>query len=163
MDIIHTVSIDIQYDHAPNIKIKYDCAIDYKIINEDEYNNLLSYKNKIEELEDTKSWDKAKKLSNEYELIHLPNKKVKSESISLYEPLSRSYFKMWEILHEFPLNNIDKTIPINITSIAEGPGGFIEALINYRLKYYNIKDNIYGITLKSTNKDIPGWKKAHHF
>ena len=38
----------------------------------------------------------AKKLSNLYELIYLPNKKYKYDSVSNYEPLS--YFKLFEIL-----------------------------------------------------------------
>ena len=38
-------------------------------------------------------------------------------------------------------------------------------MVNYRKKFkYNcLKDNIYGITLKSIDKDIPGWTKASHF
>ena len=31
---------------------------------------------------------------------------------------------------------------------------------NYRNAYFKIKDDIFGITLKSENKDIPGWKKV---
>ena len=50
-----------------------------------------------------------------------------------------------------------------ILNIAEGPGGFIEALANYRKKYHNIVDTINAITLKSTNKEIPGWDKAYQF
>ena len=46
-------------------------------------------------------WDKSKKLSNEYELIHLPNKKMRGQSIAKYEPLSRSYFKLWEMIVDF--------------------------------------------------------------
>ena len=64
------------------------------IINGETLVNLLMYKNKIDELEDTKLWDRAKKFSNDYELIHLPNKRNKKDSIALYEPLSRSYFKI---------------------------------------------------------------------
>ena len=105
-------------------------------------------------------WDEAKKISNLYELIYLPNKKFKSDSISRYEPLSRSYFKLWEIINDFDLLNIEKNL--KFASIAEGPGGFIEAIINYRKKY-NVKDTLNAITLKSINKDIPGWNKATNF
>jgi hypothetical protein len=38
---------------------------------------------------------------------------------------------------------------LNIASVAEGPGGFIHALIDFRLKNApDIKDKYYAITLK---------------
>ena len=114
-------------------------------------------KNKIDSVGCHKIWDKAKKLSNDYELIHLPNKKVKCESIAEYEPLSRSFFKLWEIITDFKLLPDNLNEKICVAGIAEGPGGFLEAINNYRLKYFSIRDNIYGITLRSTDNDIPGW------
>ena len=42
--------------------------------------------------------------------------------------------------------------------IAEGPGGFLEALVNYRK---NSNDMIYGMTLKSTDNTIPDWTIPH--
>ena len=131
-----------------------------KILNKKDYNNLQELKNKI----DSKDWDKNKKFSNDYELIHIPNKRKKSDSIALYEPLSRSYFKMVEIIFDFKL--FDKCLNPSFKSghIAEGPGGFMEAT-------YNLSHNIdrfnsykhYGITLFSNNKDVPGWTKATNF
>ena len=53
--------------------------------------------------------------------------------------------------------------PLVVAGIAEGPGGFIEAISNYRKKYFSIIDHIYGISLSSTDKDIPGWKKASDY
>ena len=93
--------------------------------------------------------------------LYLPNKKYKYDSISNYEPLSRAYFKLFEILVDF--NLIDHNYKINIASLAEGPGGFIEASINYRKRITKKKDNIYAITLYSDNKDIPGWNKSKNF
>ena len=127
------------------------------IINGETLVKLLIYKNKIDELEDTKLWDRAKKFSNDYELIHLPNKRNKKDSIALYEPLSRSYFKMLEMIIEYQL--INETEKINVCCLAEGPGGFMECINNYR----ETKDRIVGITLKSTNREIPGWKKSKNF
>ena len=139
----------------------------YKLITSDEdckpiYNEyickiLTNAKNKID---NNTTWDNCKKLSNEYELIHIPSKK-NNNSIASYIPLSRSYFKMWEILNDFKL--ISKNKNISIACIAEGPGGFIESIINYRKKYSSLKDDINAITLKSVNNDIPGWKKAKEF
>ena len=127
------------------------------IISAETYTNLIFFKNKIDTLDNNKVWDRAKKLSNDYELIHLPNKRNKKDSIAAYEPLSRSYFKMWEMIHEF--NLLSGSYPVKILCLAEGPGGFIEAINNYR----SIKDTIYGITLKSVNKEIPGWRKSRNF
>jgi len=173
MDNIQQITINYEYTDYPQIRLSY--YISYK--NNDnslgfndkesnnEFNNLLNYKNKIEDLPDSKLWDKAKKLSNEYELIHIPNKKMKHDSISHYEPLSRSYFKMWELLKLFNFlkNKEVWNKKLEIACIAEGPGGFIEAFVNFRKKYFNRIDNIHGITLRSTNKNIPGWNKSKLF
>jgi len=151
---------------VPNISLKHSNIEQLDVLNEEEYNKLISYKNKIDLINNTKLWDKSKKISNDYELIYLPNKNMKSDSISKYEPLSRSYFKLWEILHDYKL--LDQKKHIRVGALAEGPGGFIEACVNYRKKYlgncnllYN--DRIYAITLKSINKDIPGWNKAKNY
>ncbi len=145
----------------PVINIVYKNEEHENNINLEEYDTLKRYKNKIDELNNHKMWDKAKKLSNDYELIHLPNKKLRGQSIALYEPLSRSYFKLWEMIFDFKL--IKQTETMTMCGLAEGPGGFIEAFVNYRKKYFNKCDNIFGITLKSCNKDIPGWKKSKNF
>ena len=99
-----------------------------------------------------------KKIGNPYELIYTTyNKKRKNDSISLYIPISRSYFKLWEIYYNFDLfkyfNMDDNFI---FSHLAEGPGGFMEASYNYRK---NKNDVFYGITLKPTNDYIPDWNK----
>ena len=152
--------ININYP-KPNISLKFDKNEVNDINNVYEYNQLIYYKNNIDSLEDTKLWDSAKKLSNLYELIYLPNKKFKYDSVSKYEPLSRAYFKLFEILVDFDLINNPKIL--NIASLAEGPGGFIEATVNYRKRITKNKDTINAITLYSTNKDIPGWNKSKNF
>ena len=151
-----------------------DIVISYKrpkIINRKEYSQLQELKNKI----DSKDWDKNKKFSNDYELIHIPNKRKKSDSIALYEPLSRSYFKMIEIIFDFKLldknsnkessdSNKDSNKDFKSAHIAEGPGGFMEATYNLSHNINIYKDyKHYGITLYSNNKDIPGWNKASTF
>ena len=123
-------------------------------------NKLLICKNKIDKKEIKEKWDNAKKFSNSYELIYLPNKKTRTNSIAHYHPLSRSYFKLWELIHDFDL--IQENKKLNILCLAEGPGGFIEVITTFRKKR-NFIDNIFGISLKSKNKDIPGWKKLFLF
>ena len=145
----------------PEIFLQFDRVENNKFVNKKEYDRIIEYKNNIDNLEDNKLWDTAKKLCNNYELIYLPNKKFKYDSISKYEPLSRAYFKLFEILVDFKL--IDNTKILRIGSLAEGPGGFIEATINYRKRIVKTKDDITAITLYSTNKDIPGWNKSKNF
>lgn len=150
----------------PVFNLKYGKQLQWEKLykNNTIYEKITNCKNKIDELNPSSCWDRGKKINNEYELIHLPNKRVRADSISLYEPLSRSYFKMWELLHEFPIQKLHENEKINVLGIAEGPGGFLEAIHNFRKKYNpNILDNIIGVTLRSDNNDIPGWKKAKRF
>lgn len=126
-----------------------------------ERKTLSKVKNKIDTKNYSKDWDKSKKISNMYELIHISNNKMKSESISRYDPLSRSFFKMWEILNYF--NLLTTRTPIVTGHLAEGPGGFVEACLYYRqrlIKIYPLLDKYYGITLNPFSKEIPGWSKA---
>jgi 23S rRNA U2552 (ribose-2'-O)-methylase RlmE/FtsJ len=140
-----------------------------------------------------KEWDTFKKYTNPYEYIHsiIPNKK---RCISKHKPLSRSFFKMIEIVHTFKLDqrttetictnsNIvhhsgipyfkslpnmrfemykSRNTPIQTFHLAEGPGGFIEAISTLR---NNSNDVYIGMTIqdKQDNYDIPAWKKSQHF
>ena len=99
-------------------------------------------------------WDTFKKYTNTYEYIHtsVSNKKL---PICKYKPLSRSFFKMIEIIHVFDL--LTEKNPINSMHLAEGPGGFIEAFCNTRDNY---EDNYYGITLISNDINVPSWKSS---
>jgi 23S rRNA U2552 (ribose-2'-O)-methylase RlmE/FtsJ len=124
-------------------------------------NSLASYlydmKEKIENKE--RDWDIFKKYTNPYEYIHtqIPFKK---KFIAKYKPLSRSYFKMIEMVKLFDLNFESK--PIRTFHLAEGPGGFIEAICGLR----NCKHDVYvGMTILDDKSDpnIPAWKKSEYF
>jgi len=148
-----------------------------------------------------KEWDFYKKYTNPYEYIHsiVPQKK---KSVSKYKPISRSYFKMLEMIAEFNLDtpvldmkpkyNIFGTnmpflffdesqrqeilltlqssasaLPFNNDSmrtfhLAEGPGGFIEAICNKR---NNPADEYYGMTIIVDEMDdnVPAWHKTGYF
>jgi 23S rRNA U2552 (ribose-2'-O)-methylase RlmE/FtsJ len=84
----------------------------------------------------------------------------KKKSIAKHKPLSRSYFKMIEIMNTFNINFTSK--PIQSFHLAEGPGGFIEALLHKR---NNKIDKYIGMTLIDNNSDpnIPAWKKSSEF
>nr|QFG75198.1 MAG: FtsJ-like methyltransferase [Megaviridae environmental sample] len=117
---------------------------------------LSNVKKLIEECHE--EWDNKKKITNPYEYIHtlIVHKRI---SVSLYKPLSRSFFKLIELSNtHYLLSDYTKT-NINTFSLAEGPGGFIEALMWLR---NNKEDNYYGITLLSNDKNIPGWRKSNN-
>ena len=114
---------------------------------------LLRIKSEIDTKQD--DWDKYKKYINPYEYIHTLYPGIKS-SICKLKPISRSFYKLIEIYNSLQLNMIlDNSI--NIFFIAEGPGGFIEA-VNY---LRNENNDVYNaITLLDDNDvGIPGWKK----
>ena len=122
-------------------------------------NTLSSYLFKIKEKisENEKQWDINKKYTNPYEYIH-SNIPMKKKSVCKYNPLSRSFFKMIEMMKTF---NINFDHAINTFHLAEGPGGFIEA-INYIRK--NPDDKYVGMTLIDLNdSNIPSWKKSEKY
>ena len=126
-------------------------------------------------------WDRVRALANPYELIYFTSKRQLSETnriqhIAAIEPLSRSFFKMVEIGRQLLNDIISAPRQITCVGLAEGPGGFIEALIwlranntasfnanrniNFPIQY----DKYYGITLIDANTpDIPSWKRSTDF
>ena len=158
------------YINLPNLN---NLNLDFNIIYKDEKNNLennlenkdlllcnslhhylLILKQSIDEYYEY--WDIMKKITNPYEYIHtiVPNHKC---SLCKYKPLSRSFFKMIEMINTFDF--LTDRNPIQTFHLAEGPGGFIEAF-NYKRK--NPNDIYYGMTLINDNSNIPSWKKASH-
>ena len=107
-------------------------------------------------------WDTYKKYTNTYEYIHTNMPHYKNAVCKL-KPLSRSYYKLIEIVNLLSISFPDK--PMKSFHLAEGPGGFIEALVSYRKsKSYTEKDSYNGITLiDDKNENIPGWKKSRDF
>lgn len=215
-----------------------DCAISQSLC---KYMNEIKEKIALRE----KEWDVYKKCTNPYEYIHsvVPHKK---RAVSKYKPISRSYFKMIEMMMTFQLDapvvsditpppgfefakkrassssrlydlksvysetprrandselkihsvnamkdsyhrisvsskdltfgvtnepsllhNVVKEYSLHLPTIktfhlAEGPGGFIEAVCNKRA---NPADEYYGMTIliDETDDNVPGWNKTSHF
>ena len=123
------------------------------------YDIVTKYKNKITQYYKNRSWDKYKKVSNEYELVfNSPNSTC---NVSLYNPISRSFFKLWEMIHDFDdVLKVTEAKAIKSVFLAEGPGGFAEAFYKKRKDHdCAYLDTYFGITLKSKyNKMIPDWK-----
>ena len=110
---------------------------------------LLTLKCKIDTCP-SKQWEEFKKLLNPYELIYTSSKK--RNNICKINPVSRSYFKLHEMINVYSLLEDE----INCACLAEGPGGFINCLNNPK---YNIQ-RVYGITLISDDKSIPYWNQG---
>ena len=120
----------------------------------DRVNNLLSQvlcasKNLIDEYGRNGKWDNAKTFTNPYELVY------KTDAIS-FAPVSRAFFKMWEMMVDYSIGDDG---PLNIAYIAEGPGGFIQAAVEYRKTVSGgVGDRHTAITLVSKRRSVPCWK-----
>ena len=105
-------------------------------------------------------WDNIKRITNTYEYIHtiIPNGK---HSVSKVKPLSRAFFKLIEICNTMNIFEKHSIKSINSFHLAEGPGGFIEAMTYLRS---NEEDLYHGMTLiDNNNEQVPGWKKSALF
>jgi len=113
-------------------------------------------------------WDDYKKITNPYEYIFLSWNRRTSRSVATRSPLSRSYFKMIEFwkyanLTKELLTLVTREGGLKTAHSAEGPGGFLEAIavMTDTLKWNYL--SCHAITLKSTTKHVPGWRKAITF
>lgn len=102
------------------------------------------------------AWDSVKRLTNPYEYIHTPPPQSR-HAIAKKNPCSRAYFKMVELLNYTTADPKEGLVSFHL---AEGPGGFIEALIDSRP---GMPDKHYGMTLLSDESGVPGWKKGSYF
>jgi len=117
------------------------------------HTRLTNLKNEIDRVAPVSYWDDAKKITNPYEYIFLSLQRRMPWSIAAIQPLSRSYFKMielWDLL-DLSANSSAHS--------AEGPGGFLEA-IQARTE---TKIPMVAMTLRSTERTVPGWRKSQAF
>lgn len=162
MELLQKSIITINHiDDKPNFNLEISDELPEYLLDNKIYKILNKYKNMINNIDNIKIWDFCKKLSNEYELLHHCIKnRISNLGIANYDPISRSFFKMWELC--FDCDIIDSTKrEITYGALAEGPGGFIECFNFYRRRFcLNPIDTVNCITLKPYNNDIPGWKKS---
>ena len=141
-----------------DIQLKYNVKTNAQIslTLKDYLNNI-----KLEINNNFEKWDFVKKYTNPYEFIHtiVPNSK---HSVSKYNPLSRSFYKIIEIVNILNIfDDFKNSNHINTFHLAEGPGGFIEAT-NYLRN--NKSDKYYGMTLiEPNNNNVPGWNKSYSY
>ena len=126
---------------------------------------LYEYRNNINTYSQSfvsNNWEYYKKIVNPYEIIYT-KKKYRNfpDSVSSIKPLSRSYFKMIEILDLIHFYKQQQSI--RTAHVCEGPGGFIEALYDTSMQNKVFINDTIAMTLQSTKNNIPGWKGTTSF
>jgi 23S rRNA U2552 (ribose-2'-O)-methylase RlmE/FtsJ len=133
-----------------NIEFLIDKPMEYYNVTLRSY--IHNIKLEIDKL--TEQWEKNKKYLNQYEFINTQFDSS-TPSVCIHKPISRSFFKMIEMLNSFDFHfSSDK---ITTFHLAEGPGGFIEALAYMRK---NKSDTYYGMTLINDNREVPKWTRC---
>jgi len=118
----------------------------------------------IQPYDKSELWDIAKRITNPYELISTYSSRLTLPvSTCCTHPLSRSYFKLVELLHICQFFERHKEPKLRSLHICEGPGGFIEAFHSMAETKKRIIQSSYAMTLKSTHQMIPGWRRATQF
>jgi 23S rRNA U2552 (ribose-2'-O)-methylase RlmE/FtsJ len=131
---------------------------------EERNEEIEALKESIQPFDKTELWDLAKRITNPYELINTHSSRLSlPRSISCIYPLSRSYFKMIEILTQLQFFDRHKDPKLKSLHICEGPGGFIEAFYSMAADKHRIIGSSYAMTLRSTHTMIPGWRRATTF
>lgn len=108
-------------------------------------------------------WDECKRSMNDFELVYTPPS-PEGPGIAAHTPISRSYFKLWEVLHDYwpEIGGRWQAEPMNAVFLAEGPGGFMEAFANFRavrgLPLVG-QDELHGMTLlQARDRSVPVWR-----
>lgn len=125
-----------------------------------DHSKLSKLKDRISDVANADEWEVRKKITNPYEAIFSGEDSY--PSLAKVQPLSRSYFKMIEMLGLIGFFN-DVTEPFTSAHICEGPGGFIQHVVEALAERKISTKSIYAMTLKPTKSHIPGWRRSIHF
>ena len=120
-------------------------------------------KESISSVDKAHRWELAKKMVNPYELVYTHGDERLPPSLSLIQPLSRSYFKMIEMLNILEFFKRTGMQKLRTAHVAEGPGGFIQAILGVAEDKHRVVANTYAMTLRPNTPHVPGWKKAAAF
>jgi len=123
-----------------------------------DYKKLYKIKDDIDQYH--KIFYKFIRLTNPFELV---NSIEKRHSVMAIKVISRAYFKLWEILAHFKkeMGLLDKE-KIVYGALAEGPGGFIQSVLEFREKFspeMARSDEVIGITLRNEEEPSTKWDK----
>jgi len=125
---------------------------------------IETLKESIQPYDRTELWDIAKRITNPYELISTYSSRLSlPKSTCCIHPLSRSYFKLVELVTHLQFFDRHKDPKLRSLHICEGPGGFIEAFHSMAESKKRIIQSSHAMTLKSTHQMIPGWRRATQF
>ena len=130
---------------------------------EDEHSYILKKKDEICSFELANEWELRKKITNPYEAIFSTSDTKTFPSIALVNPLSRSYFKMVEMIYISKLWDSLGDGPFISSHVCEGPGGFLQCIVEQAKARKVNYTHSYAMTLKSTKSQIPGWKRSSRF
>lgn len=121
-------------------------------------------KESIQPYDNTDTWDLAKRITNPYELIYTSSSRLSlPKSTSCLQPLSRSFFKLTEMLQILDFFGRHKQPKLRSLHVCEGPGGFIESFLSEAETHKKLVSVSHAMTLKSTHHMIPGWRRATQF
>jgi len=126
---------------------------------------LMALKERIQPFEASGHWELLKKMVNPYEIVYTHDSVDFHPSIAVIKPLSRSYFKMIEMLDilGFYEGVPKQTQKIRTAHIAEGPGGFIQAVADTVERHNKTLSLATAMTLKPVDGRVPGWRRAATF
>jgi 23S rRNA U2552 (ribose-2'-O)-methylase RlmE/FtsJ len=110
-------------------------------------------------------WEYYKKMVNPYEFVYT-HKKYDDfpDSVCTLHPLSRSYFKIVEMLQVLEFFKLyPSTTRFRSAHVCEGPGGFIEGFLHMASRNRQTVTSATAMTLRPTQTNVPGWKRAAGF
>jgi 23S rRNA U2552 (ribose-2'-O)-methylase RlmE/FtsJ len=101
-------------------------------------------------------WDAAKRATNEFEAVF-----ARATALGL-RPVSRSYFKLLELARDHAALFDPADAPLRSAHLCEGPGGFLQALVDLRRDRHRDRDRDrdahFGLTLLASGRRVPGWR-----
>lgn len=136
------------------------------------YNLLNEMKLSIDQYRE--EWYHYKRYTNPFEFVNTNNP---HESVCRMKPISRAYFKLFEVLQSEPWFQLPHDTaptpmppsPLRAFCLAEGPGGFIQALLQRRRAICaktgtKFQDVYVGMTMEMPHDStVPGWRKSRRF
>ena len=127
--------------------LSYDTSAKEICVPEDQFQKISEELSETKALIDVcpKEWEVCKKMIHLHEYVY--SSSYQRKNICSFIPVSRSYFKMKEMLREY-IREIDSCV-----CLAEAPGGFIQCLLEIDVP------KIYGITLVSEDQRVPFWNR----
>lgn len=155
--IIYNLTEIKHYLHPKVFKIELDEKTTANVfVSNSLYHFLTKSKKRIDD--NVFEWDQYKKYTNPYEFIHTPISQ-NGLSVANYTAISRSFYKMVEISNFYHLFENFQHRSLRSFHLAEGPGGFIEAMMFMRKNNF---DEHTGMTLLTDNKNVPKWNKLQN-